>query len=427
MKLTRFKGVLRACLAAVLALNTINLLALGGGTSNADFLKIGVGARPSAMAGAYSAVADDSNACYWNPAGIAYIETWDITFMHLVWYANTGYDYLSAVMPIDNTSSIGLSANYFWVPEFNSTEDSLGVFLEPSAAASFDLAVTLSYGRILGNIYTNDFTIGNIAFGVNGTMVQRKLLDTMMPAAFMGDVGLSANITDTIRGAIVLQDIGGLNGEDQTPFSARIGASWDVPLSKDIGLLLACDLSKPIDNTNPAYAKLFVNMGFEVNLFGYGFLRGGYRSGDNDSGLSAGAGFALPDLGSIDYAFSPHNELGNAHRVSLSFKFGGKNARPIVGAPQPPQNIKAVSGDKIVSIGWDPSPESNIIGYNIYYRQKGAKEYEKLNTKPIMEESRFKAVLKNDVSYDFVVTAINNRNLESVHSDSVIADRKSVV
>ncbi len=418
------RTVIRAALAVSLALAACTVYALGGGTSSADFLKIGVGARPSAMAGAYAAVADDSNAAYWNPAGIAYTETWDITFMHLVWYANTGYDFLSAVMPIDTTSGIGLSVNYFWVPEFNSTQDSLGVFLEPSAAASYDLALTLTYARIVGNIYTNDFTIGNIALGANITYVQRKLLDTMMPGMVMADVGLTANLTDNIRGAIVLQDIGADSGDDQTPFAARIGAAWDIGLSKDIGLLLACDVSKPIDSTNPDYSKLFVSLGFEAKLFGYGYLRGGYRSGDSDSGLTAGAGFGLPDIGSVDYAFAPHNELGSSHRISLSFKFGAKSSRPVVGAPQPPQKINAVSGDKIVSIGWDPNPESNITGYNIYYREKGAKEYDKLNTKPIMEESRFKAVLKNDVTYDFVVTAINNRNLESVHSEAVMATPK---
>lgn len=422
------KGVLRtfirAALALSLAFSACAVYALGSGTSSADFLKIGVGARPSAMGGAYAAVADDSNATYWNPAGIAYTDTWDLTFMHLVWYANTGYDFLSAVMPIDNISGVGLSANYFWVPEFNSTRDSLGVFLEPSAAASYDLALTLTYARIMGDIYTTDFTIGNIALGANITYVQRKLLDTLMPGMAMADLGMTVNLTDAIRGAIVLQDIDLGSGEDRSPFAARIGAAWDIAISKDIGLLLACDVSRPIDITNPDYSKLFVSMGFEVKLFGYGYLRGGYRSGEPDFGLTAGAGFGLPEIGSVDYAFAPHNELGSSHRISLSLKFGDKSARPVVGAPRPPQKINAVSGDKIVSIGWDPNPEANIIGYNIYYREKGAKEYEKLNTKPVMEESKFKAVLKNDVTYDFVVTAINNRNLESVHSEAVMATPK---
>ncbi len=42
------------------------IFALGGGTSNADFLKIGVGARPEAMGEAFIGVADDANAVFWN-------------------------------------------------------------------------------------------------------------------------------------------------------------------------------------------------------------------------------------------------------------------------------------------------------------------------------------------------------------------------
>ena len=46
---------------------------LGGqraGISTAQFLKIGVGARASAMGEAFIAVSNDASALYWNAAGI---------------------------------------------------------------------------------------------------------------------------------------------------------------------------------------------------------------------------------------------------------------------------------------------------------------------------------------------------------------------
>ena len=41
------------------------------GTSAANFLRIGIGARALAMGGAFVAVADDPTAAYWNVAGLA--------------------------------------------------------------------------------------------------------------------------------------------------------------------------------------------------------------------------------------------------------------------------------------------------------------------------------------------------------------------
>ncbi|MBS4028301.1 MAG: hypothetical protein KGZ58_06650, partial [Ignavibacteriales bacterium] len=49
---------------------------LGGqraGISSFQFLKIGVGARGSAMGESFIAVVNDASALYWNPAGIAHI------------------------------------------------------------------------------------------------------------------------------------------------------------------------------------------------------------------------------------------------------------------------------------------------------------------------------------------------------------------
>ena len=43
----------------------------GAGTSAFAFLKINSGARPVAMGGAFTGVADDENSLYYNPAGIA--------------------------------------------------------------------------------------------------------------------------------------------------------------------------------------------------------------------------------------------------------------------------------------------------------------------------------------------------------------------
>ena len=49
-------------------------ISTNAGTSAFPFLKINVGARPVAMGGAFTGVADDESSLYYNPAGIAVFE-----------------------------------------------------------------------------------------------------------------------------------------------------------------------------------------------------------------------------------------------------------------------------------------------------------------------------------------------------------------
>jgi len=413
------KTAFTVALAAIMA---SSLFALGAGTSSADFLKIGVGARPSAMGNAYTAIADDSNAAFWNPAGLTAIDKWDVTFMHLIWYANTNYDFLSLVFPVDAMTNIGFSLNGLWIPPFNSTIQYSGNPLESDSELTYEAAVTLSFARNFGNFYTADFTIGNISLGANMTLILRQLVGISVPAAFTVDIGAIANITEQVKLGLVAADIGTSTGGDQTPFNVRLGMSGDIPLSKQFGILLSADVSKPIDITNPDYNKWYLNVGAEMRIAGYVNIRGGYKLGYDDETFTVGGGITIPDIGlSADYAFVPHNELGMSHRISISGKFGQPVPRPQVGAPSPPQRVTAIAGDKVVSIGWDPNPEENISGYNIYYKEQSSSDYKRLNEKPVMQEAKFRAVLKNNITYNFAVTAMNNRSLESVRSDVVAA------
>lgn len=405
----------------VLIIYASQVLALGGGTSNADFLKIGVGARPEAMGEAFTGVSDDANAAFWNPAGLATIDRWNLTFMHLIWYQETNYEFASIVMPLDNFTNIGLSFNYLGVPSFNSTIDIYNNKIAEDAPSSYDMAITATFARNFGNLYTKDFTIGNISVGGNITYIKRQLLGKQLPGSFLFDLGLIANITEAMSAGLAIQDIGSSTGEDNTPLSVKAGASYNFVLSKEFSILVCGDVNKPIDTKNPDYKSWFANLGVEIKFFEILFLRGGYKIGNPDESFSVGGGLGVPDLFSIDYAFSPHSELGDSHRISASIKLGEKIARPSIGAPRPPEKVVAVAGDRVVSIGWEPNPEANITGYNIYYKEKKSDKFIKLNKEPIMEEAKYKAVLNNDIEYEFVVTAINNRNLESIYSEKVTA------
>lgn len=84
------------------------------GTTVAQFLKIGAGARPISMGGAYTALADDINSIYWNPAGLAIIGgSGEATFNHAEWLADTQYDFAAFFLKCLGFGRLWYSGHFF--------------------------------------------------------------------------------------------------------------------------------------------------------------------------------------------------------------------------------------------------------------------------------------------------------------------------
>lgn len=60
--------------------------------------------RPAAMGDAFTAVADDQNALYYNPAGLARLDTWFLEIMSLTFAAS--HDFVEAIGPIQDLSKL---------------------------------------------------------------------------------------------------------------------------------------------------------------------------------------------------------------------------------------------------------------------------------------------------------------------------------
>ena len=85
---------------------------LGGqraGISTAQFLKIGVGGRATAMGDAFIAVANDVSALYWNPAGLVLTEKNEIMFSHNSWVVDIGHEFLGASFHISSNDAVGIA------------------------------------------------------------------------------------------------------------------------------------------------------------------------------------------------------------------------------------------------------------------------------------------------------------------------------
>src|ERR1035438_3781461 len=79
------------------------------GTSGAEFLKIGPGARPVGMGEAFTGVADDIHAIYWNPAGLGTLKNAEITGMHMQYFQSIQYEFAAFAYPTRDHGTWGFA------------------------------------------------------------------------------------------------------------------------------------------------------------------------------------------------------------------------------------------------------------------------------------------------------------------------------
>ena len=123
------------------------------GTTAAQFLKIGVGARPMGMAGAYVAAVNDAYSLYWNPAAITQVNKISLVASYTDWFAGIKHQFLGFVIPIDETSSVGLQATFLNMDDMEITTVSdphgTGEFFE-----AYDISIGVTYGTKLTDFFS---------------------------------------------------------------------------------------------------------------------------------------------------------------------------------------------------------------------------------------------------------------------------------
>jgi hypothetical protein len=284
------------------------------GTTTANFLKLGVGARSAGLGEAYSAAANDATALYWNPAALTRIENQAADFMHAPYLASTFYDY-GAYARRFGAHALGIGIQYFSAGRISATDENntdLGSF-QP-----YDLATSLGYAYRFGE--------DGPALGISGKFIQSKILETARAYAIDGGL-LSRLYAERWRFAFTVTNLGTEmkfeEESDPLPLALRAGSAFEIQKN----WLGTFDLVFPRDNR--PYAALGTEyLWHATETFNFA-SRMGYNSqtqGDISgvTGLSFGMGFGFKKI-SFDYAFLPYGGVGLTHRISLSLKFGSSN------------------------------------------------------------------------------------------------------
>lgn len=269
------------------------------------FLKIGVGARASAMGSAQVAVASDATALYWNPAGLALVEGMDLHLSHNEWFQDIRQEYV-AVAKRWGDHGFGASFSGLYMDELERRDDAgnfLGHFGFYDVAATVGWGMNMEPGFCLGASgkflleQIDDETATGFAFDVAGRY------ETPLP-----NLSLGAGVFNLGPNMKFVAE------EFSIPRTLALGAAYTLPLSQWQGdLVMATDLV----SYRGEDAK--VHVGAEYKFRGMASLAAGYKFGYDVEGISVGAGFTRGTL-SLGYAYSAiDSDLGDAHRVSLSY------------------------------------------------------------------------------------------------------------
>jgi hypothetical protein len=329
---------------SVIFFNTALCQVTKTGTTAAKFLSIGVGARANAMGGAFTSIANDASALYWNPAGAALLDQFEAMFTYTTLYKDLGINlnYLALVLPSGELGNFGLSVTALDYGDMDVTTESFPEGTGEKFSAS-SYAFGLTYARVITESFSAGISVKYVLENIFNSSAGGVAFDigTIFATPFYG-----------IKFSSIISNYGTkmqMSGEDllirYDPDPNRAGNNqtndayyktekYELPLKLQIGLskefqfldeqkfIVAIDAAHPNDNSE--YLNVGGELSFLNNLIS---IRGGYKGlllDDTQEGLTLGAGlnyvlgvFAL----GVDYSYQEYKYLTYIQSFGVTLKF----------------------------------------------------------------------------------------------------------
>lgn len=328
-----------------------------------EILGVGGGARALAMGSAYTGLANDVTAAYWNVAGLSSIKTPEIIYMHSERFDGiVGYDYGAIAFPLqENRGVLGVSffrqgvdgiANTLnaWDTEKNRPVQDEELVITTFSAT--DLAFLVSFAKQLPS---------NLSVGFSAKIIHQRLGPFANAWGYSLDAGIKyktsfMDIGASVHDLTTMQKIWSVSEDEFEGFqetfndsipsgenefvlpSVRLGASKSLSIN-DFDFAVATDLVLFFDNRQTYYLNLSSmsiepHIGAEVSYKKRLAARFGLTDFIDDpvSGFSLSPTFGLGlhvKSFDLDYGFAglagTSSALGYTHRISLTVKLKRKH------------------------------------------------------------------------------------------------------
>jgi len=290
-----------------------------------SYLHMGVGAKALGMGKAYTALATDPTAIYWNPAGLATQDPYQIYAMHSTLFLNTNFDYIAASVPTERLGSFGFGVLALTSSGFvqrSVLNEELGKF------NMMDMAFLFNWSKE---------AFPGISVGVNYKLITQRMLE------FSGvghgfDIGIKVKLFNKMKAGLSLMNIINpqvtlVNEAQKYPTQFRFGVASHF---LNDNLTVSAEVAKIIN-----WESTHLNLGCEYRILKSIALHAGVNNGR----FTIGTGFSFNHYG-FDYSNSSVSELGMNHRFAVKYAFSGfgvkAKAFPEVFSPKGEQNISKI-------------------------------------------------------------------------------------
>lgn len=283
------------------------------GSTDGQFLKIGVGARAAGMGDAYLAAAEGAEATYYNVSALPWIKGVDVAFNHTSWFASINHEFAAATYNAGDIGSFGFSMTALYTDEMK-----VRTPLQPEGTGETFYAGNYRFGFSYARFLTDRVTLG-----VTASYISMKLYKEFSADAVAAD--LAVMYVSDFRGfrfALEIVNFGSniqyVNESYPLPTNFQFGMAMNAIDGEDQKVLVSFTAVKPNEGEPQA------QVGGEWNFQKTFFLRAGYRLNYSTATYAVGGGvaFAVSGIGMrADYAFSNYTTLGGTHRIGVGLSF----------------------------------------------------------------------------------------------------------
>lgn len=430
------KPILAAALALGLAIPAQAAFDKGG--------VLGVGARPTGMGSAFVAIADDSTAIHWNPAGMVQLSRMELSgFFGPLLNGKEYYMSGAFVMPFLEQTAVGLSIISLYHDTGNPDTRAYENTFLASFATPLNVEKTVSFGVNLKFLQYDSAAKATIPS--TGVEIQAKAGAVGMDLGALYQV-LLPNWGKKVSFGFLAQDLDTVlrwqsGVEERVPLLVQAGVAYfpeeNLAFAVDYSFFNDTNISgQPLNQAllDPNTGQLITSLepqqhrphvGIEGWFFnGHLGLRTGYTGFATTADRFTGGVSYRQDWYGVDYGYMGHAEhLGDSHRLSGHVDFGGAKERPrVVALVNPPSNLQGRPNNNSVQLQWEPNPDPHVTGYTVYMSKASGSNYVPIQ-KRIKENKVIIDGLTNGQRYYFVVTAVNNSwpSVESNYSPEISA------